>query len=71
MKLKQALGFISEKYKDPSTCESCGESFICGATIKGCWCIKVELTDEDRKQLKAKFKDCLCPDCLEKISSAK
>jgi hypothetical protein len=66
MKIKNALGFISEKYKEPSICESCGEEFICGATLKGCWCMNVKLTDEDRKELKAKYKSCLCQKCLEK-----
>lgn len=69
MKLKKALGFISEKYKEPSTCESCGENFICGATLKGCWCFEVKLTDEDREELKSKFKKCLCRNCLEKYQN--
>ena len=68
MKLKKALGFISEKYKEPSLCEGCGEEFVCGASLKGCWCMKVDLTDENREELKSKFKDCLCPNCLEKLA---
>jgi hypothetical protein len=69
MKLKKALGFISEKYKEPSICESCGEEFICGATLKGCWCMNIELNDENRQVLKSKFNDCLCRSCLEKYAS--
>lgn len=68
MKLKKALGFISEKYKEPSVCEQCGSEFTCGASLHGCWCMKVELTDETREELKSKFNDCLCPNCLEKLS---
>ena len=68
MRLKKTLSHVSEKYKEPSTCESCDEEFICGATLKGCWCMKTELTDEDRDYLKSKFKKCLCQDCLNKIS---
>lgn len=66
MKLKDALGFVSVKYKTPSVCESCGNEFICGATIRGCWCTEVELSDEARSGLRSKFKNCLCRDCLEK-----
>lgn len=68
MKVKKTLGLISEKYKEPSTCESCGNDFTCGATIKGCWCMNVKLTDENREELKSKFKNCLCQNCLEKLS---
>ena len=66
MKLKDALGFVSEKYKSPSICESCGNEFVCGATIRGCWCTEVKLTDEARGDLRSKFNNCLCRDCLEK-----
>lgn len=68
MKLKKALGFINEKYQEPSVCESCGNEFICGATLKGCWCMNLRLTDEARAELKSKFKDCLCQNCLEKYT---
>jgi hypothetical protein len=70
MKLKKALGFVSLKYKDPSVCESCGNEFRCGATIRGCWCTEVKLTDEVRTDLRSKFNDCLCRECLEKLQKA-
>jgi hypothetical protein len=66
MKLKDALGFVSLKFKQPSVCESCGNEFTCGATIRGCWCADIKLSDETRQDLRSKFKDCLCRDCLEK-----
>lgn len=69
MKLRSALGIFSEKYKDPSVCEACGEEFICGATVMGCWCTQVTLTDEDRADLKSKYKKCLCRNCLEKVAT--
>jgi hypothetical protein len=69
MKLKNALGFISEKYKEPSVCESCGEEFICGATLKGCWCMEIKLSEETRQNLKESFRACLCRNCLEKCAS--
>jgi len=68
MKAKKVLGLFSEKYKEPSVCESCGEEFSCGATLKGCWCMNVDLTDETRADLKTKFERCLCRACLEKLS---
>ena len=66
----KALGFVSLKYKQPSVCESCHEQFICGATVKGCWCMKMKLTPEVRQELKESFKNCLCRNCLEKYYSA-
>jgi hypothetical protein len=46
-------------------CESCGREFTCGASLKGCWCAEVEVSDEDRASLRARFSDCLCRECLE------
>jgi hypothetical protein len=66
----KALGFISLKYKSPSTCESCSDEFICGATVKGCWCMKIKLNAPVRQELKSKFKDCLCQNCLESYASS-
>ncbi|MEJ7848287.1 MAG: cysteine-rich CWC family protein [Pyrinomonadaceae bacterium] len=57
---------MTEKAYDPSTCESCGEQFGCGAKHDGCWCNDVELTKDAAESLKEKFKTCLCPKCLEK-----
>ena len=67
---RKALSFVSVKYKEPSVCESCNEQFICGATITGCWCMKIKLSAEVRQELKAKFNDCLCQNCLEKYASS-
>ncbi len=69
MKLKKALGLFSEKYKEPSVCESCGDEFICGATITGCWCMNVKVTDDARTEMKEKFDKCLCQKCLGSYSS--
>jgi hypothetical protein len=69
MKIRKALGIFSEKYKDPSVCESCGEEYICGATVKGCWCMKLKVSDEARAEMKAKFEKCLCPTCLAAYAS--
>ncbi len=68
MKLNKASGLISEKYKEFSTCESCGNEFTCGATSKDCWCFNVKISEENRKELKSTFENCLCQNCLEKLS---
>ena len=67
--MKKVLGLFSAAYKEPKTCEACGEEFVCGATLKGCWCMKVKLSDEVRDRLKSQFRDCLCGNCLEKFGS--
>lgn len=69
MKLARSLaGFIHPKFRDSSVCESCGNSFTCGATLAGCWCSEIKLTDEIRADLREKYERCLCRDCLEKLS---
>jgi Family of unknown function (DUF5522)/Cysteine-rich CWC len=50
-------------------CESCGEPFVCGASLKGCWCTEVELTDTTRHTLRSKFTNCVCRNCLEKAEA--
>lgn len=70
-KLKEVLGFVSLKYKEPSACESCGEKFVCGATVRGCWCVGIEVSEQTRQTLKSKFRDCLCRNCLEHFASLK
>jgi hypothetical protein len=57
------------KGERPVTCESCGQEFNCGVSLKGCWCSEIELTESDRANLKSQFKDCLCRNCLETLSS--
>lgn len=68
MKSNELTGFISEKYKKPSVCESCGNEFLCGAELKNCWCLDTKLDDEARAKLKTNFNDCLCRKCLEKYA---
>jgi hypothetical protein len=52
----------------PSTCESCGREFACGAEDDSCWCAEVALRPEQRAILQEHFARCLCPDCL-KVAS--
>ena len=51
-------------------CECCGKDFVCGMSLKGCWCAEIKLDDETRSELRSKYKECLCKDCLEKLKSA-
>jgi len=57
------------KGERPLQCEACGENFTCGASLSGCWCGEIKLSDEARAELRAKYKDCLCRRCLEKAKA--
>ena len=70
MNFNNSPGFISKQHKTPSVCESCGEEFTCGAALNGCWCMNIEITEKTQEQLKTKFKNCLCENCLEKFNPA-
>lgn len=65
-KLKE---FIGTEPRPPRACEACGQPFVCGASLKGCWCFQVKLSAEVRAQLRARYKDCLCPACLQQAQS--
>ena len=53
------------------TCVACGQPFHCGASLRGCWCAEVQLTDAQRAKLRATHdaKRCLCRACLEKAAA--
>lgn len=68
MKLRSLVQFIHPRFRDNSVCEACGNEFVCGATLAGCWCSEIKLTDEIRADLRKKYERCLCRDCLENIS---
>ncbi|MBS1772297.1 MAG: cysteine-rich CWC family protein [Bacteroidetes bacterium] len=50
----------------PSTkqCSKCKASFECKNDEGGCWCENYTLSLDALKELKAKFDNCLCPECL-------
>jgi hypothetical protein len=52
-----------------TVCEACGAPFSCGAQLAGCWCAEVELTEEARGSLRARYSHCLCRACLERVAS--
>lgn len=50
------------------TCLNCGKSFECNSeNITKCHCYSVKLSDNQLKQLKKDYNDCLCHDCLLKV----
>lgn len=71
MKLRSVTGFFLPILKEASVCEACGGEFVCGASMRGCWCTEIKLTDEMRADLKSKYKGCLCRKCLEELQEKK
>jgi hypothetical protein len=50
-------------------CEACGGSFTCEiSSSKGCWCGEVKLSEDTLLELRAKYGDCVCRTCLEKLA---
>ncbi len=47
------------------TCEACGAVFQCGGNQ--CLCGKVGITERQMDWIAVRFKDCLCPGCLDKV----
>jgi hypothetical protein len=63
--LKKVAGLILPQYREPSICEACGELFTCGATLSGCWCQEIKLSEAVRTELRSRYDRCLCRTCLE------
>jgi hypothetical protein len=66
--LKILTGLVTTKWRDPQPCEACGEPFLCGATLAGCWCTEIKLSSETRARLKSHYERCLCRACLESLA---
>ena len=60
--------YILPRSQEASTCEACGAAFTCGATLAGCWCAEVKLSEAVRKELRARYERCLCRACLERCA---
>ncbi|PWT92579.1 MAG: hypothetical protein C5B55_06115 [Blastocatellia bacterium] len=60
---------VTGKLERRLQCEACGKEFICGASLTGCWCSEVKLSDEQRADLRSCYSDCLCRNCLERVAS--
>ena len=66
--LRKLAGLVLPVLREPSVCEACGSEFSCGASLKGCWCSEIKLSDETRAELKASYRGCLCRECLERLA---
>lgn len=65
----------SEERRDSPTsppvtkiCPRCGARFECFHSA-ACWCASVRLDETARRELAARYDDCLCPDCLAAITA--
>jgi hypothetical protein len=65
MRLTELARAILNGGKRPMRCDACGNGFTC-SFLGGCWCGEKNLTADARAELKEKYRDCLCPDCLGK-----
>jgi hypothetical protein len=65
-KMRDLIGLISPRWRGAQKCEACGEDFVCGAALTGCWCTEIKLSAEVRAKLREKYQHCLCRQCLEK-----
>ena len=68
--VKKLLRIFSSQQGVTETCPACGEKFVCGATLTGCWCSELKLSEEMRANLKERYKGCLCRACLEKFAAS-
>jgi hypothetical protein len=62
--LRKLMEFIFPGKRPWRACESCGNSFRCGASLKGCWCLQVKLEPGAREELRGKYQYCICGECL-------
>ncbi len=65
---------ISEGFLNPSVsatvekkCLRCGEPFSCQQEA-GCWCATMRLDPATLAELRTRFSDCLCEDCLRRLA---
>ena len=55
-----------------TTCPRCGDAFACGAgadRATPCFCVSFALGAERLAELRAKWSDCLCADCLAALAA--
>lgn len=58
--------------REPATrCEACGEAFMCGAALAGCWCAEVKVSEAVRAELRTRYQRCLCRACLQRFAEGK
>ena len=49
-------------------CSKCEMPFECCNEKMGCWCEDLHIDLETLKELKSKYDNCLCPNCLKEYS---
>src|SRR3981081_1412614 len=64
---KRNDGFVTTIIEKKGSC--CGEQFKCKQEA-GCWCATVRLDPAMLAELRARFSDCLCEDCLRKLAES-
>lgn len=70
MKLLKQIGLKLPVLRKAQVCEACGETFACEISVSiGCWCREINLSDETRQELRAKYTGCLCRACLKKAAA--
>jgi hypothetical protein len=52
-------------------CEKCGAKFDCYSPCGPCWCDDVKLKPEALAELRSRYNDCLCPNCLKATAEEK
>lgn len=67
--LRKMLAVISPRFRNPSACECCGNDFVCGASVRGCWCMEIALEARVREGLRDRYHRCICRDCLVRFGS--
>ncbi len=71
MKLLSTLTSKLPVLRRSQTCEACGQPFACEISLgTGCWCGEVNLSDQTRRELRAKYTACLCRSCLERAEAS-
>ena len=68
-RLRKLAVLVPPSLRGPSACESCGADYVCGATLAGCWWSGIELSEETRAELRARYQRCLCRACLERYAA--
>jgi hypothetical protein len=63
------LALVSPRWREPAPCEGCGAAFTCGATLGGCWCMRVKVPADARTKLRGRYSKCVCRECLERAAA--
>lgn len=56
-------------FRYAQTCEACGRPFACEIGADGCWCSRVAVSAATREALRARYRRCVCRECLEEAEA--